>query len=104
MTQVGMKEYTAAVDNLERAFKLAPSGPPVGAQRVILGAAYFKLAEANAMLGKKGAALKALKEAAKLLPSDQYPAFEAEPNLASLRTERDYQQLLASLKKVKKGK
>jgi tetratricopeptide (TPR) repeat protein len=100
LAQVGLREFPDAADNLERAFRQVPPGTLKSLQ----WPGYFNLGVAYAQQGKKAQALKALKEAARMMPADQLVAFEAEPDLKPLRGERDFQALLASLKKVKKGK
>lgn len=100
MSQVGLREFAGGADNLERSFRQAPANAP----RAMLWQGYFSLGVAYAQLGKKGPAIKALKDAARLMPADQYGAFELEPDLAPVRPEREFQQLVASLKKAKKGK
>ncbi len=99
-TLVGLKEFQMGSEDLERAFRQAPPG----ANKELLWQASFDLGVAYAQLGKKGPAMKALREAARMMPADQLGAFESEPDLKPIRGERDFQALVASLKKGKKGK
>jgi tetratricopeptide (TPR) repeat protein len=98
---LGLTEFVGAADHLERSIRNAPPN----ASREVLGMAHFNLGLAYAQLNRKPSALKALKEAARLLGAENILAdFESEPKLNPLRGEKDFQQILASLRKTKKGK
>ncbi len=98
---LGLTEFVGAADHLERSIRNAPPT----ASREVVGMAYFNLGLAYTQLNRKAPALKSLRESARLLGADNILAdFETEPKLNPLRGDKDFQQIVASLRKAKKGK